>query len=558
MNNRVIGWPRGRVLGGSSAINYMMMTYPSSTSLDVWEALGNPGWNWATLAPYYRKFQTYNPPSAETAATLSTSYIDPSVQGTSGPIQTAFYEFHGAWSAAWPETYANLSHAVTGDPLTGTSNGGFHNPSTLDPKTVTRSYAASGYYFPNASRPNLHLLTNAHACKILFSTSSPPKATALRFIHDSTSPNPTTHTLPFTREIILSAGTVQSPQLLELSGIGSPAILTPFSIPIVHANTAVGANLFDHMACGISLEVAPGMPSLDGLRDPTVLGAAIAAYTEARTGPLAAGCSASAYMPVALPSTAPGASPISMTSILDQHPIDDRSTSDVTPRASQQIKLMRELLSNPSEPSAQHFLIPLQFDGTKSELPASLMQPTEPGEYCSVFASLAYPFSRGSIHVRSADPLQPPAIDPNYLSNALDEEIYAHHLLFLEELTRTPPLKALFKENGRRVGGEDGIMDSVEKAKRWLRKTGTTQYHPIGTCAMGPEADGGVVDDRLRVHGVTGVRVVDASVFAGQVRGNIISGVYAVAERAADLVKEDWGMKMTMDRGERPADVTVN
>lgn len=169
MNNRVIGHPRGKVLGGSSAINYMMATYPSSGSVDIWGQLGNVGWDWATLGPYYRKFQTFTPPSAKTAQDLNTNYIDPAIQGKTGPIQTSFYEFTGPFQTEWPETWATLNKSVTGDPLSGHATGGFNNPSTLDPNTATRSYAATGYYAPNAQRKNLHLLTGAHVEKILFS-----------------------------------------------------------------------------------------------------------------------------------------------------------------------------------------------------------------------------------------------------------------------------------------------------------------------------------------------------------------------------------------------------
>ena len=543
LNDRQIGQPRGKVLGGSSAINYLMATYPSTASLDLWSSLTNSRlWNFSTLAPYYRKFQTFHDPTPATADLLQTSYIDSAIQGTTGPIHTSFYE--GAalspWQSAWHATFGTLKKTLTTDPLSGVATGGFNNPATLDPQTATRSYSATAYYAPNAQRPNLHLLTNAHVEKIVFSsTDSVPTATAIRFTHAS---DPTTpHNLPFTREAILSAGAIQSPQLLELSGIGDPALLSQHSIPLVHANPSVGENLKDHMAAGICKEVAPGAPSLDAFRDPAILGAAIAAYTTAHTGPLAGGVCASAFLPT--PNT-------DLPALLAAHP--DPAT--LPPATAKQNALYRTLLANPTEPSAHYFLLPAQLDGRNASDAKALLLPAQPGDYCTIAACLSYPLSRGSVHLTSADPRAHPAIDPQYLASDLDAELYARHLLFLEELADTPPLKDLFKEGGRRVpSGPDAQgktspvlgtrLKSVEEAKEYLRVTAATQYHPVGTCAIGVQGEGGVVDERLRVHGVKGLRVVDASVFPGIVRGNPISLVYAVAEMAADLVKEDWGVK---------------
>jgi choline dehydrogenase-like flavoprotein len=543
LHDRRIGHPRGKVLGGSSAINYMMATYPSTHSLDMWVPLtGSSLWNFSSLAPYYRKFQTFHNPTPATAEQLETSYIDSAIQGTNGPIHTSFYEgaANSPWQPAWNAAFGTLKKTLTTDPLSGVATGGFNNPATLDPTTATRSYAANAYYTPNAARPNLHLLTGAHVEKIIFSSSdSTPTATAVRFTHTSSPDTP--QTLSFTREVILSAGAIQSPQLLELSGIGSPSLLATHSIPVIHANPAVGENLKDHMAAGFSKEVAAGAPSLDAFRDPAMLNAALTMYATEHTGPFAGGVSCSAFLPT------PSAD---MPSLIAAHP-DPASTP---PHIARQNEIYRTLLANPDEPSAHYFLLPAQLDGRKAADAKTLLQPTQEGDYCTIAACLSYPLSRGSVHIASADPRAHPVIDPQYLSNELDLELYARHILYLEELTETEPLRGLFKEGGRRVPrGPDAEgktspvlgkrLETLDEAKEFLRLAAVTQYHPVGTGAIGVEADGGVVDERLRVHGVKGVRVVDASVCPGIVRGNVVSLVYAIAERAADLIKEEWAGK---------------
>ncbi|KAL9005109.1 MAG: hypothetical protein Q9188_002097 [Gyalolechia gomerana] len=177
---------RGRVVGGSSAINALALIYPPRSSIDAWELLGNQGWNWDILAPYYRKFYTFNPPSKETAEALNTGYIDISIQGKSGPIQTSFPEFHGPLGKAWPETFKNLKFPLTSDPLSGESSGGFSYLSTISPGNWERSHAGSAYYTHVAERSNLHLLTESLVERILLEkqSSGALAAKGVSFVHN--------------------------------------------------------------------------------------------------------------------------------------------------------------------------------------------------------------------------------------------------------------------------------------------------------------------------------------------------------------------------------------
>lgn len=197
------------------------------------------------------------------------------------------------------------------------------------------------------------------------------------------------------------------------------------------------------------------------------------------------------------------------------------------------------------EASAALFMLPAQVNLHNGPKQIGMVSNIKPGNYVSLGASLLHPLSRGSSHISSADPSAPPVIDPRYLSHPLDVEVFARHIMALEALAKAPPLATYLKPDGRRAQGLDGKnahATTVEKAKNYVRETTLTNNHPVGTCAMLPLEKGGVVDARLRVYGVTGLRVVDSSVMPLIPRGHIVTSVYTVAEKAADLIKEDHGL----------------
>lgn len=524
---------RGKVIGGSSAINALALIYPPRSSIDAWERLGNEGWNWDTLAPYYRKFHTFNRPSKETAEALDTGYIDDKVQGTSGPIQSSFPEFHGPLGKAWPETFKNLNFPLTSDPLSGESSGGFSYLSTVDPKNWERSHAGSAYYSPIAGRPNLHLLSECMVENVVFKKRSAGALAAkgVSFVHDGVQQVQSAH-----KEVLLCAGAFQSPQLLELSGVGHPKILHPHGIEVLLDNGHVGENLQDHPMTGMSVEVTDGLPTIDMIRDPHVVQGAQEAYQSSRQGPLTSSFHSIASLPVVEFLSGEGRS--ELIRLLDTN-IGSRSPS-VQPSIDKQHAILRSVLESPSESSViigmgasqMHFDRILQKD---------IYAITEPENYMSFLVALAQPFSRGSVHIKSSSISDPPDINPCYLSEPLDLEILARHMRYIPTIAATKPLASLIKKGGRHL--PDGInLETLDSAKEHCKRNIITNNHPCGTCAMLPLHQGGVVDSRLRVYGVDGLRVVDASIFPMIPRGNIQSSVYAVAERAADLIKEDWGI----------------
>lgn len=202
------------------------------------------------------------------------------------------------------------------------------------------------------------------------------------------------------------------------------------------------------------------------------------------------------------------------------------------------------MIKNQSEATGALFAIPAQVNLHNG--PEQIGMTTNPidGNYLSLGSMLLHPLSRGSSHIVSSDANVEPTIDPRYLSHPLDLEVYARHLMFIEVLAKTEPLASLLKPNGRRAqpGPNGAKIDTVDKAKEYIRATALSNNHPVGTCAMLPRDQGGVVDAELNVYGVKGLRIVDSSIMPFIPMANTQTTVYAVAEKAADLIKRTYGL----------------
>jgi choline dehydrogenase-like flavoprotein len=221
----------------------------SKRDLDSWELLGNKGWNWEAMQPFYRKFETFNAPPEALGQAMGSGYIEPKLRGTDGPIQTSFCESISGWQEkTWIETCKNAGYPEICDPRRGVSLGAYNQLMCIDPKTKTRSYSYTGYIEPNLGRVNLKILTNAKASKILLSKDGDEAvATGVQFFVDGKR-----YTVAARNEVICSAGSIQTPQILELSGIGDRSLLEKHGIEVVVENPTVGTNLQDHPLCPIS------------------------------------------------------------------------------------------------------------------------------------------------------------------------------------------------------------------------------------------------------------------------------------------------------------------
>jgi choline dehydrogenase-like flavoprotein len=412
----------------------------------------------------------------------------------------------------------------------GPAVGPFVTPGAVDRVTHTRSHAAAAYLGPDVlQRENLRVVTGARVEKIIFDTSSDTlTATGITFIKDSQ-----TYTVRITHEVILAAGATQTPQLLELSGIGNASLLQSHGIRPLVDLPSVGENLQDHGSIAFGYEVADGMPSGDMARDPAVAAAAMVAYQKDGSGPLGMVPMASAFMPCLDFAEA-------QRENLTQTVNDLLEDQNLPTMYQKQYTVLRDMLLDPNEPTAMYVLAPFQILPRAGPNPRDIFSMSHPGSFISITSLLSHPFSRGSVHLASSDPTAAPVIDAGILRHPADLELHARHSIWMGKIAETEPMASLLKPGGDRLHMPQKLdVTDLERAQELCKELVLSMYHVCGTCAMMPREDGGVVDPRLKVYGTRNVRVVDASVFPLVPRGNIQAMVFAAAERAADLIKED-------------------
>ncbi|KAK4963641.1 hypothetical protein LTR10_001270 [Elasticomyces elasticus] len=521
---------RGKMLGGSSGLNYMAYVRGSNADFDDWVAItGDAKWSSSNMKHYMRKHQTLEPIEA-TVTDPSAMPIVAEHHGTSGPLRTSFNP------AQMPIEldFIKAAEEVTGlntkpiDPWSGDHVGFFHSLGTITrsgPDKGKRSYAARAYFVPNAQRPNLHVLCSAPATAVQLHEG---QARGVDFLFGGVK-----HAVQVKREVIISCGAIQSPQLLELSGIGDPEVLARAGVECLVDNKAIGANYQDHTAMFAAWELTPGNISLDAMNDPAVMAAALKELATHQNGPLTSFLSWQGFFPYKLFASIPEQDEI-IRSI-------EASLPALTPFQRKQYERIMDHLKDDRSANLQLIVIPRTItsdfyntgeDQSKFFLPP--LRPDAPQQVATV-VGLQYPLSRGSIHIRSADPLVQPAIDPNVLSHPADAAILGAGGKVFHALASSRALEG--KLSRRVVPPESYDLTDPKHGQAWAHETVRTIYHACGTVAMGD-----ALDSRLKVKGVKGLRVVDASVFPNNVSGNIQSAVYMVAERAADIIKEDWAV----------------
>lgn len=465
MGGRADFWPRGKVLGGSSSINGMVYIRGQKEDFDAWEALGNPGWGFEDLLPYFRM--------SEDNDEGETRY-----RGVGGP-----WKISGIRGREHPVVKLGLEAAraqgLKDNPdFNGESQDGvgLYQFSFRDGR---RTSHAAAFLDPIAGRRNLTILTGALAHRILFEG---PRASGITFRQGGEIRRAAAR-----REVILSGGSVNSPMLLELSGIGDPARLALHGIPARRSLPAVGEHLQDHVFTGLSFKTS--IPTLnDNLNRWHRLLWAGMQYVLARRGPL--------------------------TFAINQGGAFAR-------------------LHDKTRPDTQLYFIPLTFRAN----PGGRRGPLRPDAFSgmTINASPCRPESRGSLHIRSADPEAPPVIHRNYLATEGDVRLMVDSLQLVQTLSQTAPLSNVITE---RLYLPPGRLSDAQ-IETWARQTGRTTYHPTSTCRMGPDPADSVVDARLRVHGVPGLRVIDASIMPLIVSGNTNAAATAIGEKGAAMVLED-------------------
>ncbi|MBX9810752.1 MAG: choline dehydrogenase [Burkholderiales bacterium] len=468
MNNRKVYWPRGRGLGGSSSINGLIYIRGQAEDYDHWAALGNKGWAWQDVLPYFIK--------SEHNSRGASRY-----HGSDGPL----------WSSDIEEKHELMEAIIRaaneiGVPRNDDFNGanqegvGYYQLSTRNGR---RCSTATAYLHPARRRSNLRVETGAHATGIVFErlnaggASPAVRAAGVKYLQHGEG-----REVRAAREVILSAGALQSPQLLQLSGIGRASFLQSMGIPVVKDLPGVGENLQDHLQLRVMYKVAKPITTNDDLR--TLWGKMKIGlkWLLFKRGPLAIGIN--------------------------------------------QGGLFTRVLPESKTPDIQFHFATLSAD----------MAGARPHEWsgCTFSVCQLRPESRGTVMVRSRDPLDPPAMKPNYLSTETDCRCAVEGIKFARKLAAAPALKDYIAEEYR--PGPDAIKD--DDLLEFARNHGATIFHPSGTCKMGSDLMA-VVDERLRVHGISGLRVVDCSIMPTLVSGNTNAPAVMIAEKAADMIRED-------------------
>lgn len=384
--------PRGKILGGSSGINYMMYVRGSDADYDDWAELAeDPGWSSKNMKQYLRKHQTLEIEDAKTKH-VNMPYVGEN-HGTDGPVRTSFND----WTLPLDDDVIRACEEATGiskkpiDPWSG-DHIGFYN--TLGavvrtgPNRGKRSYSARGYYEANKDRPNLKVLCSALVSSIVLDGTT---ATGVEFIH-----NGSKHTVNARREVILSGGVIHSPQILELSGIGDPKILEAAGVKCKIELPSVGENFQDHMIAGVGLRLAPGVGSLDAIFDPQVMEAAQKQLMETQGGPLTGISSCQGFYSSQLFSTEAErkATIKSIEDIKDQTPFQKKQRQQIIAH-----------LNNPKSANLQFVLVAVTADfenGIQDQSKLFSGQGSSQAHGMTFANCLQYPVSRGSVHITSS------------------------------------------------------------------------------------------------------------------------------------------------------------
>ena len=468
LNNRRIDWPRGKVLGGSSALNGLLYIRGDRHDYDNWERLGNKGWGYDKVLPYFKKFECQENGENE-------------YHGVDGELKVSNLRLKREIA----ELFIQASQEI-GIPYNPDCNGEQQEGVGYFQQTSFKGFRKSSYRsFLNKkirSRKNLTIVTNTQISKLIFEDK---RVIGVNCIQSYNQPDKTIYA---NNEVILSAGSISSPQILQLSGIGDAKQLEKLGIDVVHNNPAVGKNLQDHLQVRMVFKTNTRTlnDELNTWWKKALIGLQ---YFLFRTGPLTLSAS--------------------------------------------QVYVFTNTSLDGSRPNIQFHMQPLSAD--------------KPGDGVHPFSAFTMsicnlrPESRGEVTINSADPTQLPKIIPNYLSTEADRKIAIDSIKVARKIAEADSLKKHILDEY--VPGQSFISD--EELLEAAKNNSQSIYHPVGTCKMGDD-ENSVVDEQLKVHGISGLRVVDASIMPELVSGNTNAPTMMIAEKAAEMILSDNNPSLTM------------
>ena len=461
LENRKLWWPRGKGWGGSSSINGMIYIRGHARDYDQWRQMGLSGWSYRDVLPYFKRSENFEGGADDW-------------HGGEGPLKVSKAASPNPIYKATVEAGRQAGHPITND-FNGYQQEGW-GPYQLTVHDGQRWSAARAYLHPALSRPNLTCVTGARTSRIVVENG---RATGVEYIDAKTNKK---QVVQADKEVLLCAGAVQSPHILQLSGIGDPEELGKFGVPVVKALKGVGANLQDHLDVTMSWECPQPITAYSlrkGLLKTLAIGMNYAFFGK--------GLGRQQFL--------------ESGAFLKSRPDLDRPDLQI------------------------HTVLAIMQDHGK----VSVAKDGFTFHVCQL-----RPESRGRVGLRSADPLDDPAIFANYLATEEDRRALREGVKMMRQVAEQPALGPYRKEE--LYPGKD--VQSDDEIDAWIRKHAETIYHPVGTCKMGAAGDEmAVVDAELKVRGVEGLRVVDASVMPTLVGGNTNAPTIMIAEKAADMIR---------------------
>lgn len=458
--HRGIVWPRGRIVGGSSSINGLVYIRGQHEDFEDWKSLGADGWSYEEVLPHFRQLERFDGG-------------DDKYHGRSGDLPVSQLRNENAACRAWIKAAEQTGLPANAD-FNGHSThgvGAYH----LSIGKRLRASAASAFLRPALKRANLKLITNALVSRVEFEKG---RATGVTWTTNGKS-----YGAKAKREIILCAGSIQSPQILQLSGIGPASVLKEQGISVIVDSPEVGENLQDHYQIRLLLKLTQKISLNDDVRNPIKLAKMGLDWLLKGTGPLTVGAG-------------------------------QVGGGGCTEHAT------------PGRPDIQFNVMPLSVDKPGTPL----------HRYSGFTASFwqCHPESRGTVHIQSPKHTTQPRINPNYLSTKLDQNVMVSGIKLLRKIHEQPAFRPLWNEETV-IGGD---RQSDLKILEAIREMGGTVFHPVGTCRMGSDSNS-VVDPQLRVRGVQGLRVIDASVMPKITSANTNAATLMVGEKGASMILKE-------------------
>ncbi|WYZ37073.1 hypothetical protein EsH8_II_000579 [Colletotrichum jinshuiense] len=508
LNDRILRYHRGRCLGGSSVTNGFFYGRGSASVYDDWVRLGNPGWGWEDVYPLFIKSTHFNPPHDHEVRGFDVSYKthDPSAYAD-GPLELGFQGYVPASGIGFIEAASEaLQVPIVEDYNTGNSTGVKQGTGHLD-ANFRRSSSYDSFLKKALGRKNLDVLYYAPVWKINFDESGDkPRAEGVAFMDH---PTGFVHEVKARKEVIVSAGAFNSPQLLMVSGIGPSSQLEEFGIDPVVINENVGQHLNDHSVFSIMATSTPEFSTSD-------MAATYASLREAQD---------EFYTNLTGQYTAPSGITNAFQKLSEEELNAIGAGEIVTAGLANQshIEYLFESVFYPSGPTP--FYTPR---GNES--------------YISLTASSMVALSRGNVTLRSSSMAEFPKINPNYYAHPVDRIIALASFRYLRKILAHPRMSeyTVGPDHGEVSPGSAVAEDDEDAILAYVRANTIPNWHASGTNQMLPLEDGGVVDPRLRVYGVDGLRVVDCSIIPVLPDVNIVASVFMIGEKGAELIREDW------------------